>query len=86
MKVAVYFILTGILCSFFLWQAWSTIAKYQAAKTTLQVLFVSREAFKKKHFIIDICQNSFYKCQYKNGFLRLPLLLITFNISKNIFL
>ena len=37
MEVVVNFILTNILSVFFIWQAWSTVSKYRAAKTTLQV-------------------------------------------------
>ena len=38
MKVAIKFILLGILCTIFIWQAWSTVAKYMAEKTNLQVV------------------------------------------------
>ena len=37
MEVVVNLILTNILSVFFIWQAWSTVSKYRAAKTTLQV-------------------------------------------------
>ena len=39
MEVFVNSILTGIFSVIFLWQAWSTISKYQAEKTTLHVGF-----------------------------------------------
>ena len=38
MKTASNLILTVIFSAFFLWQAWSTFSKYQAARTTLQVI------------------------------------------------
>ena len=37
MKAGSDLILTAILTAIFLWQAWSTISKYQAARTTLEV-------------------------------------------------
>ena len=37
MKATVNIIFTAILCPIFLWQAWATISKYQAARTSLQV-------------------------------------------------
>ena len=39
MKIAVNCILTSFLAVIFLWQGWSTLCKYRAGKTTLQVLF-----------------------------------------------
>ena len=39
MKIVVNIFLSAIFCAIFLWQAWSTISKYQAEKTTLQVTF-----------------------------------------------
>ena len=37
MKAGSDLILTAILSAFFLWQAWSTLSKYQTARTTLEV-------------------------------------------------
>ena len=37
MKAVIKFILSGILGAIFVWQAWSTVTKYMAEKTNLQV-------------------------------------------------
>ena len=45
MKAASNFLLTAILSALFIWQAWSTISKYQAARTTLEVSIIILDGY-----------------------------------------
>ena len=50
MKIVVNIFLSAIFCAIFLWQAWSTISKYQAEKTTLQVVFFVKLSYDRVKF------------------------------------
>ena len=60
MKAASNFLLTAILSALFIWQAWSTISKYQAARTTLEVSIIILDGYDRVSwfmlFLIFMCR------------------------------